>query len=152
VDTKPKFIDSVEVPINQGKSAFVHLRSLMNEIASFDFQSLGRGELEGLLPRLQESESQFIAQYLKAVLAATAKPLEGRVQIHPAIKVAMGDAGLSASKAAGIIKGLLKNSRQLDDPTLMKAYEIATRLRPTHRKGRNEAKSEMQSANSKGGK
>ncbi len=136
VDPPTDLGDTQEVKRNQSESALLQLRNLLSAVAAFDFNSLGPADLEGLLPRLQESEGRIMAQYLKTVLAATARPLQGRIQIHPAIKVAMGDATLSASKAAGIIKSLLKNSKQLGDPTLMNAYEIATRLRPNQPRGK----------------
>jgi DNA-binding NtrC family response regulator len=136
------------VQSNRDQSGLLQLRSLLRALSAFDFNSLRRSDLEGLLPTLQESEGRVIAQYLKTVLAATAKPLEGRIQIHPAIKVAMGDASVSASKAAGIIKSLLKNSSQLGDQTLMNAYEIATRLRPNQPKGKKAQKDINIAANS----
>lgn len=115
---------------NRGVQEDRSLKTVLQVLQSFDFSELRRSELEGKLPEIQESCGEFVANYLKAALEATTKPVEGKVQIHPAIKMALGDASVSASKAADIIKGLLKGVEPVSDPVLKEAYDTALRLRP----------------------
>jgi hypothetical protein len=115
---------------NRGVQEERSLKTILQALQSFEFSDLRRSELEGRLPEIQATCGAFVASYLKAALEATAKPVEGKVQIHPAIKMALGDAGVSASKAADIIKSLLKGVEPVSDAVLKEAYEIALRLRP----------------------
>lgn len=55
---------------------------------------------------------------------------EGVLRIHPAVKLITGDTGLSASKAADVIKRLLQPLEDELDGELRKALDIALRLRP----------------------
>jgi len=111
-------------------SSLRSLEEILQDIGSFDFERLQREELEGRLGEIQKSCGEFISNYLRATLEATRKPVDRKVQIHPAVKMAMGDPKVSASKAADIIKSLLKKVELVSDPVLQEAYRTALRLRP----------------------
>lgn len=121
------------------------LEDIINVIADFKLSPSSAANLVGGLPRLQKAYALLIAQYLKASLQATSKAgperPEGKILVHPAIKLMTGNSGVSASKAADIIKRLLSIDPEateslLADPILKEAYETALRLRPKQQKQR----------------
>lgn len=96
-------------------------------------------ELAGKLPEVRAAYGQLLARMVKAAIIATRRPSvdapEGKVLIHPAMKLLSGHRTLTASKAADLLKRLLKEeantpNASLDDPVLREAHEIAHRLRP----------------------
>ena len=109
---------------------------MLRTLPAFDFDSVRRNELIGRLPEVQSTFSEFVAGYLRAVLEATSRPTDGKIQIHPAMKMATGNEKLTASQAADIVKRLLKPMAPLTDPVLREAYETALRLRPRQQKSR----------------
>jgi transcriptional regulator of acetoin/glycerol metabolism len=123
------------------------IREIVRFVSSSSFDGTPPDELVGRLPELQASFARLMAGYLKAALMATRKltlqNTKGKLLIHPAAKLIMGNRRLSASKAADIVKKLLtihpeSTEQLLSDPVLREAYEIALRLRP--RRGKNEKK------------
>jgi len=93
----------------------------------------------GRLPELHATLSRSSAALLKAALQATRKPTpdnpDGKIKIHPAVKLAMGDEKITASKAADVVKRVISmdagvQEESIADPVLGEAYEIAVRLRP----------------------
>jgi len=125
---------SAELP---GKS----LTELLSQLKALDLSSAPehRPAWAGKLPELQTAFAHAAAALLKAALTATSKPttekLEGEINIHPAVKLAMGDKNLTASTAADIIKRVLSldpvvQKQLFSDRMLKEAYEIAIRLRP----------------------
>ena len=109
------------------------LAEILEDMAGFDFETLKRNELNGKLDTLQQYCNEFIANYVISTLQATTKPVEGKVQIHPAIKMALGDQTVKASKAADIIKKILAPVNK-SDPLLHQALEKAFQLRPKRSK------------------
>ena len=105
------------------------LEEILNDMTGFDFENLKRDELVGKLETLQQYCNTFIAHYVKSTLHATTKPVDGKVQIHPAIKMALGDQTIKASKAADIIKKILTPVSK-SEPILQQALEKACQLRP----------------------
>jgi len=118
-------------------SCDLNLEQVIQWLNHYDFNHFKSAELEGKLFWFQDVFARFIARYLKAALDATRKPLAGNLQIHPAAKVLTGTPDLTASKAADLIKRLLKPLESLDDQVLNEAYEIALRLRPRRGKQKN---------------
>jgi DNA-binding NtrC family response regulator len=125
---------------------------IFHQLSRVTFDSTPVAQLSGKLTRLQSIFARIMAEYLRAALIATRKldlqNLKGKPLIHPAAKLMTGNASLSASKAADIVKKLLgihpESAQQiLSDPILKEAYEIAVRLRPRRakqqRKARNKA-------------
>jgi DNA-binding NtrC family response regulator len=104
----------------------------MNAGMCFDQRDIA--QWSGRLADLQHTQAWVLARYLQAALDATKRRTpehpEGVIQIHPAIKLITGDAGLTASKAADVIKRLLGplEDELEDDPR--EALAIAVRLRP----------------------
>jgi DNA-binding NtrC family response regulator len=119
------------------------LEELINAIAAFRINPSQPANLVGKLSRLQKAYARLLAEYLKAALGATSRPIpekpEGKILIHPAVKLMTGNSDVSASKAADIIKRLLSVDPEvteslLSDPILKEAYETALRLRPKQQK------------------
>jgi DNA-binding NtrC family response regulator len=117
------------------------LQTLLRKLKAvgFNTEPQSRSDWAGALPKLQAAYSCCLGALLKASLQVTSQVTvdhpEGAVRIHPAGKLLSGDARLTASKAADIIKRILSfdNSSQqklLSDPLLKEAYKIAIRLRP----------------------
>jgi hypothetical protein len=103
--------------------------------------------LHSKLPKLQAAYARLIAHYLRAILKATSQPTpnnpEGKVRIHPAVKLMEGNSQLSASQAADVIKRLLSLHPEsvaslLEDPILKSAHETALRLRPRQQRVKSE--------------
>lgn len=112
------------------------LEGLINELEKYSFEGMRSVDLKGLYTRLEKGFAHFKARYLRAAIETTRRPIDGKLQIHPAIKLATGDNSCSASKAADIVKRILKPIQPLADPVLKEALEIASRLRPGRRKVR----------------
>jgi len=109
------------------------LEEILGDMAGFDFETLNRTELVGKFETLQHYCNEFIANYVISTLKATTKPVEEKVQIHPAIKMALGDKTVKASKAADIIKKVLVPVKK-SEPILQQALEKAFQLRPKRSK------------------
>ena len=128
-----------EVPPRPIHTASEGLDTFIETIDSFDFETITTAGLSGRLPTLQGAYARLVAKYLIAVLSATSKPTpkdpEGEIFIHPAIKLMTGNDKVTASKAADIIKRLMRIAPEaveplLSNPILKEAYETALRLRP----------------------
>lgn len=96
-------------------------------------------ELIGTLPVIQREQARAIARILRSALIwtrrVTAEEPDGKLLIHPAVKLITGDSSISASKAADVIKRLLTAGSKADpsllsDPVLQQALDIALKLRP----------------------
>ena len=111
---------------------------LIAQLDAFQIDSDDKAAWAGQLETLELATHRLMARYLETCLSCTTKldptTMEERVQIHPAIKLMTGNAAISASKAADIVKRLLKPlADELDGPLAI-AYNTAVRLRPgSHR-------------------
>ena len=103
------------------------------------FAELPATAIAGALPRLEAAYARMIVRLLRSALVATARatPDEpaGKVLIHPAVKLLLGEPSLSASQAADVIKRLLSLSPDslgslVDDRFVKAAKERALTLRP----------------------
>ena len=117
--------------------------ALMGDMSGVGFDPSNPQQLMAKLPELESEYALLVARYLKAALVAarqlpTPDYPEGKIQIHPAVKLITGDSGLSGSKAADIVKRLLKHKAVEplleEDRVLKTAYETALRLRPSRSK------------------
>jgi transcriptional regulator with AAA-type ATPase domain len=113
---------------------------LLDDPAFAELQGPG---VAGVLPRIEGAYARLIARLLRSALMATARATpdqpEGKVLIHPAIKLLQGDPGLSASKAADVVKRLLSLNPQslgplVDDGFVKAARKRALTLRPRNAK------------------
>ena len=121
------------------------LLGLWGAMETMRTEDLSATELSSALGTLQDRYADLALRLFKAALLATSRSSvenpEGQVFIHPAMKLLTGDASLTASKAADLIKKLFAaspeiSSSALRDPVLREAHETALRLRPRHsRKG-----------------
>lgn len=88
----------------------------------------------GRLTEIQLAQTRLLARYLLAALDATRRRTpehpEGVLQIHPAVRLMTGDAALTASRAADVIKRLLGPLEGELQGDLREALGIALRLRP----------------------
>lgn len=107
-----------------------------------DWRSLKRTELVGHLHTLDRQWHVSRVNLLRAAIEATRKSTpdcpEGKILIHPAAKLITGDARLSASRAADIVKSILQAGDitaeiRKRDPVLQAAFDTAVRLRPGRR-------------------
>ena len=112
---------------------------LIECLGRLDLESVSRSKLVGRLRDLQNAYARVAAGLVRAGLVATSRATphepEGKLQIHPAVKLLMGDSGLTASKAADLIKKFLAVSPKaaeplLLDPLLREALQRAVALRP----------------------
>lgn len=135
--------------LTKGRAVDTDLNRVIGLLNEFPIDALGPAELTGSLPSLQRTYARFVAGLIKAAIKATRRPTvddpEGKVLIHPAMKLLTGDRNLAASKAADFLKRLLKLDPEaieplLSDPTLKETQEIAYRLRPTGQKRRSKAR------------
>ena len=111
-----------------------NLQALLAMQAEVRFDPENITEWSGCLTDLQNANSWLLARCLQAALDATRRrtpehPM-GVIQIHPAVKLVTGDACLSASKAADVIKRLLQPIEGELEGDLQEALDIALRLRP----------------------
>lgn len=117
----------------------ISLDELIATLERFEFDDRAATVWAGKLPRVQQAIGKLLVAYLRSGLQATRKPTPenpvGELRIHPALKLITGDATLTASKAADIIKKLVRTAafgRDImpDDPLVREAYDTALRLRP----------------------
>jgi hypothetical protein len=96
-------------------------------------------DLAGKLPTAQAAFGRLVGRLLKAAIVATRRASldepDGRILIHPAMKLLTGNRSLSASKAADLVKRLVKEMEAaqgapVTDPVVKTAHEISCRLRP----------------------
>ena len=116
------------------------LESLRSAIQGIEFDPLRPHSWTGCLRDLQTLWGSIQLKLLRASIQATRRPrvgcLDGKILIHPAVKLMTGDGNLSASKAADIVKKLFAGltdelqTQSLNDPVLAEVHEIALRLRP----------------------
>jgi transcriptional regulator with AAA-type ATPase domain len=115
------------------------IEALTNLLDDFEVESLGPAGLAAKLPIVQAAYSRLVARLLLAAVNVTRRPTvehpEGDIFIHPAMKLLSGDADLTASQAADLIKRLLRLDSDaaegiLSDETLAEVHRIAVRLRP----------------------
>jgi len=122
-----------------------NLPELLRQFASVQLEQAAesREEWAGMLPALQGAFARAAGALLRAALVATLQPTPenpaGELRIHPAVKLAMGDGGITASQAADIIKRVLSMDAEVltewkADPLLAAAYQKAVRLRPKGRR------------------
>jgi two-component system response regulator HydG len=140
---KPLAVTQRTIPLTSRDQFMAEgIEGLIRTLSTFTFESVRPSHLAGKLSEIQSAYACLIAGYLKAALEATSKPTpenpDGKILIHPAMKLVTGNPKLTASKAADLIKKLLGISTQVrealvSDPVLKEAYEIALRLRPKSR-------------------
>ncbi|MCP4545548.1 MAG: sigma-54-dependent Fis family transcriptional regulator [bacterium] len=115
------------------------LRDLASALEDACFDPVDASAWAGLAPELRRGFALAYGNLFRAALQATRKPTpsnpEGEIKIHPAVKLAMGDSKITASKAADTIKRVMAVDASAriqleEDPVLKEAYEIAVRLRP----------------------
>ena len=110
------------------------LASLLTMQAEVRFDPGDIAEWSGRLKEVQHVHAWLLARYLQAALEATRRRTpehpEGLIQIHPAVKLITGDTSLTASKAADVIKRLLRPLENELEGDLREALDIALRLRP----------------------
>lgn len=116
-----------------------NISALVKSLDGFAFDGLAPVQLAGMLSRIEGAYARLLGRYLRAAINATRQPIpenpDGKIRIHPAVKLMTGDSGLPATKAADIIKQILGISSEastslLEDAVLKEAYETALRLRP----------------------
>jgi DNA-binding NtrC family response regulator len=116
-----------------------NLEDLLRMLDSVPADAWSASEIAGKLPAIRGACDQLTAKLVKAAITATRRPSldepEGKILIHPAMKLLTGNRALTASKAADLVKRLLKENASstsglLEDPALREAHAIAHRLRP----------------------
>jgi len=119
-------------------------------LSAFSVDKLGPAEVSGSLPKVEDAAARLLLSLLKSALNMTKRVTpdtpEGRLSIHPAIKLLTGDTHISASKSADVIKRITSLSPKthevvMADPVLKDALEVALRLRPRMSKKRSAADS-----------
>jgi DNA-binding NtrC family response regulator len=123
---------TTDVPV--AHSARGSLDDLLLRLAATEVDPTDVAGWSGKLEEVQREYARLTARMLRAALEATrrrtpASP-EGELQIHPAVKLLTGDATLTASKAADLIKRLLAPIENELAGDLAEAHQIALRLRP----------------------
>lgn len=117
------------------------LQSFLEVQSTIAFDEKNIASWSGRLAELQRSQSWLLARYLHSALMATKRRThdhpDGIIQIHPAAKLITGDATLTASKAADIIKRLLGPLEHELKGDLREAYDTAIRLRPKSSSSKN---------------
>lgn len=120
--------------------------ALLQLIKRADFVTTDIAQWSNKWHSLNSACQWLLARYLGAAIEATkrrtASMPNGEVQIHPAVKLMTGDPHITATKAADLIKKILKPIKDELQGDLREAYEIAERLRPssTARLDRNNSK------------
>jgi two-component system response regulator FlrC len=124
----------------------LELRDLLKAQSNLLFSQGRVVEWAGQLEALRLSQSWVQARLLAAALEATKRRTPsnpaGTIQIQPALRLAMGDPLLTASKAADLVKRLLAPIANGLTGDLADAYAAALRLRPKdggRRNGHQEA-------------
>lgn len=138
IDTKAKGqlskIEDRAAPNRAKAGANASFLGLLEHLRAVDFDPTQVGNWAGRLTELQREQSGLIGRLLLAALSATKRRTperpEGILQIHPAAKLATGDATLTAAKAADLFKRLLGPMKDELEGDLLEAYKISIRLRP----------------------
>jgi DNA-binding NtrC family response regulator len=138
IDTKAKGqwskTDERAAPHRAKAGANASLLRLLEQLRVVDFDSTQVGDWAGRLAELQREQSGLMGRLLLASLTATKRRTPeqpgGILQIHPAAKLATGDATLTAAKAADLFKRLLGPMKDELEGDLLEAYQISIRLRP----------------------
>ena len=107
---------------------------LLTTIEGFEFDPSRADLWSGRFGSLSSAAQRLLARYLAAAIRATkrkttAKP-SGEILIHPATKLLTGNSDLTASKAADLVKRILKPLAPELDSELSEALQTAERLRP----------------------
>ena len=114
--------------------ADVEVENFLNVLRGVDFSSSGIAGWAGRLGEIQTEQSWLVARYLAAALEATKRRTpdtpEGVLQIHPAVKLAIGDRRITATRAADLLKRLLAPLADELRGDLALAWSTALRLRP----------------------
>ncbi len=150
--TSEPHADSLHVRANTSDAHLPHSRefataredkdvidSLLQYSGSVRFSRDNVQDWAGKLHLVQKGQQLLIARMVLAALEATKRRTperpDGVLQIHPAMKLLAGDARLTASKAADMLKRLLGPLEEELEGDLKEALEIAMRLRPRHGRG-----------------
>lgn len=133
----------VEPSLNQSVDMTMNLSALLTILDGVTFDSDDIIEWSGRLGDFQHTQAWMLARYLQAALSATKRRTPehpgGMIQIHPAVKLISGDAALTATKAADVIKRLLGPLEDELEGDLREALATAVRLRPRSAKTTNKA-------------
>jgi len=133
----------VQTAIGRGEKravSFAGLIPLADALDGVEFESVAPSALAGSLPPLRQAYARLVARLVRAALDATKRhsPEDptGRVLIHPAMKLLLGDSSLSASKAADLLKRLLSIAPEaiddlMQDELLGEGLKRALKIRPT---------------------
>ncbi|WP_300434392.1 sigma 54-interacting transcriptional regulator [Zoogloea sp.] len=136
VAAKPPVVESwdalLSVPSIEKESIDLDGWFAVQSALRFDAREVTRWSCR--LGELQQAQAWLLARYLLAALEATKRRTpehpEGVLQIHPAVRLMTGDATLTASRAADVIKRLLGPLEGELWGDLREALGIALRLRP----------------------
>jgi DNA-binding NtrC family response regulator len=132
------------VPKEESLEPLADLARIVNAMDDPRIEDTPVPGLIGVLPRLEAAYARLTARLLRASLSATARHTpgepEGKVLIHPSLKLLVGDPNLPASKAADLIKRILGLQPEalgnlMESRLLREAQERALSLRPTGGKG-----------------
>jgi DNA-binding NtrC family response regulator len=108
--------------------------ALIKLIERVDFESTNVPQWANKLHSLNLSWQRLLARYLAAAIAVTkrrtASVPQGEIQIHPAVKLITGNQQITATKAADLVKKILKPLKGELEGDLLEAFTIAERLRP----------------------
>lgn len=108
--------------------------TILKSLSDIRFDQIDIAHWAGRLIALQHTQAWVQARYLLAAIQATKRRTpehpEGVIQIHPAIKLLTGDKGMTASKAADVIKRILGPLEDELNGDLREALAVAVRLRP----------------------
>ena len=121
------------------RMATATLSNITALLSAFSDGKLAPTEVSGSLPKVEDATSRLMLSLLRSALVMTKRVTpetpDGRLSIHPAIKLLTGNARISASKSADVIKritSLSPNTHEMAmaDPVLRDALAVALRLRP----------------------
>ncbi len=148
IETRGIAPTQTHVTVTSRLSPLEELSRLLDE---FDVEGLEPSELAGQLTGIRAAYARLVARLILAAVNVTRRPTiehpKGEILIHPAMKLLSGDRDLTASRAADLIKRLLKLDQDavqklISDETLDEVLMIAVRLRPSGpgRSSRNSGK------------
>lgn len=116
------------------RSGSAGIQALLQNIAATEVDPSAVDEWSGQLAGVQRECAWLIARMLQAALDATRRRTpgcpDGELQIQPAAQMLTGDAALTGSKAADLIKRILTPIEDELEGDLRRALDIAVRLRP----------------------
>ncbi len=125
-------VRAIDVPVAPSERG--GLDDLLHRLAATEVDPADATAWSGKLEQVQREYARLTARMLQAALATTRRRTpalpDGELQIHPAAKLLTGDATLTASKAADLIKRLLAPIEDELEGDLAEAHRIALRLRP----------------------